>query len=132
MKQETTSELNGVKQPSTQRWLEHTLVLALIIVAGVGLSGCAETGGVGYSSAYYAPDYGPYYGDYGYDGYPYWGGGPYLGSSIIIGGRSHRGYYGGHHFAHDFRGNTGFQRSSFRGSAGGFRAGAPGGGGRRR
>lgn len=72
---------------------------ALLIIAVLGLSGCA----VGYDTGYYTPTYTGYYGDYGYVGGPYWGAGPYVGSTIVIGGRTHRGYYGRHHYAHDWR-----------------------------
>jgi hypothetical protein len=95
-------------------------IAALCGWALMGLSGCVATGvGVGYGSSYYAPSYAGYYGDYGYDGYPYWGAGPYVGSTIVIAGRSHRPYWGGHHYAHDWRATrTGrFHRAA------GFRAG---------
>src|SRR4051812_29760456 len=96
--------------------------LGMVAVCGLvvmALSGCVATGvGVGYDTGYYAPSYSGYYSDYGYGGAPYWGAGPYVGSTILIGGRSHRGYYGGHHYAHEFRGarSGGFNRgASFRG-----------------
>jgi hypothetical protein len=81
----------------------------LLAAAAIGLSGCADGGGnyaAGYGPGYYAPDYGPYYGDYGYAGNPYWGGGPYSGGEIVVGGVRHRGYYGGHHFAHQWSGGS--------------------------
>ncbi len=87
-------------------------LLAVMLIAGLGLAlgGCAVDGGYGYGASYYAPDYAPYYTDYGYNGYPYWGGGPYAGSTIVIGERSHRGYYGGHHWRGDgFRHGRGFR-----------------------
>jgi hypothetical protein len=77
------------------------LAVAMIAAAAVGLAGCA--GGyyqAGYGPGYYAPDYGSYYGDYGYGGGPYFGyGGVYGGTDIVIGGVHHHGYYGYHHFA---------------------------------
>ena len=79
--------------------MKHWLGAALLALVLCGLSGCAATGvGVGYSSGYYAPDYTGYYADYGYNGYPWWGSGPYLGGRFVVGGHSHGGYYGGHHF----------------------------------
>ena len=103
---------------------------ALLAAAAIGLSGCADGGGyaAGYGPGYYAPDYGSYYGDYGYAGGPYWGGGGYYGGEIVVGGVRHRGYYGGHHFAHEWSGAS---------RAGGVRGGnavhaAPSGGGQRR
>ena len=85
-------------------------LLGLGVIA-LALNGCA-TGDVaaGYNTAYFAPDYQPYYGAYGYDGLPYWGDGPYVDAAVIVGGREHRGYFGGHHFAHDW--------GSFRGAGG--------------
>src|SRR4051812_50097923 len=76
--------------------------LGMVAVCGLvlmGLSGCVATGvGVGYDTGYYAPSYSGYYSDYGYGGAPYWGAGPYVGRTILIGGRAHRGYYGGEYF----------------------------------
>jgi hypothetical protein len=85
------------------------MAAALVAAATIGLSGCADGGGSyagGYGSRYYAPDYGAYYGDYGYAGNPYWGGGSYYGGEIVVGGVRHRGYYGGHHFAHQWSGGS--------------------------
>jgi hypothetical protein len=79
-------------------------LLAVVLLSSGALTytGCAGEG-VAYDS-YYGPSYAGYYSDYGYNGDPYWGGGPYVGGEYVIGGSRHRGYYGGHHFAHDFRG----------------------------
>jgi hypothetical protein len=113
-------------------WAKRVSLLVVLAVAGFGYAGCVGTGaGAGYSNGYYAPSYSSYYGDYGYGGEPYWGAGSYVGNTVIIGGRSHRGYYGGHHFSRDSRGPSGgFNRggSSRGGSA--SRAGMPGGGAR--
>jgi hypothetical protein len=88
-------------------WRTRACLLVILSVGAFEFTGCVATGvGVGYDG-YYAPSYADYYGDYGYGGVPYWGGGPYVGSTIVIGGRSHRGYYGGHHFAGDFRSGRG-------------------------
>jgi len=99
--------------------VKHLLSMVMMAAVISLLSGCVATGvGVGYDTGYYAPSYASYHRDYGYDGYPYWGAGPYIGSTIVIGGRSHRGYYGGHHYTRDFRAARagGFRRSgSFRG-----------------
>jgi hypothetical protein len=76
-------------------------VAALVVIAALGLGGCAgDVYTAGYGPSYYTPDYGSYYSDYGYDGNPYWGSGRYFGGGIIVGGRHHRGSYGGHHFVH--------------------------------
>jgi hypothetical protein len=99
---------------------------ALTVLAAISFTGCA--GGyyaAGNGPAYYAPDYGPYYAEYDYGGDPYWGTGPYYGGEIAVGGVQHRGYYGGHHFAHEWGGGNA------RGG-GPSRAAAGGGGGRRR
>lgn len=85
--------------------LKSLIIPALLVVAAMSFSGCAGDYYVaGYGPAYYAPDYGPYYADYGYADYPYWGPGPYYAGEIIVGGVHHRGYYGGHHFVHEWRG----------------------------
>jgi hypothetical protein len=68
-------------------------------VAALLLGGCAAGN---YSTAYYAPDYGPYYSDYGYGGDPYYGYDPGYYGGYVIGSTRHHRYYGSHHFAHDF------------------------------
>jgi hypothetical protein len=121
----------------TRFFLKFFLFPALLVAAVIGFSGCAEDGyyASGYGRSYYAPDYGSYYGDYGYAGDPYWGAGPYSGGEIIIGGHHHHGYYGGHHFAHQ---GSGGSRAGFRGGSRGagssavHAAPAHGGGGGRR
>jgi hypothetical protein len=101
------------------------LIVAVAAVAGtLGLHGCADYAAVGVTSGYYAPDYRPYYVDYGYDGYPYWGLGPYYAGTIVVKDRDrdidiHRKvvknikviknvnrnvYYGGHHLSPSWHG----------------------------
>jgi hypothetical protein len=99
---------------------------ALMVIAAVSFTGCA--GGyyaAGYGPAYYGPDYGPYYAEYDYGGYPYWGTGAYYGGEIVVGGVHHRGYYGGHHFAHEWGGGHPrvgvFSHAAARGGGGGRR-----------
>ena len=73
-------------------------------VAALLLGGCAAP----YSTAYYAPNYGPYYSDYGYGGDPYYYGyDPGYYGGYVIGSTRHRRYYGSHHFAHDFGASRG-------------------------
>ena len=100
------------------------LVVAVTAIAGtIGLGGCADYAAVGITSGYYAPDYRPYYVDYGYDGYPYWGPAPYYAGTVVIRDRDrdidiHRKvvknvnviknvnrnvYYGGHHLSPSWR-----------------------------
>lgn len=78
-----------------------TIALSILCLGlGLTLGGCA--GGyvsTGYSGAYYAPDYSPYYGLYGYSGGPYYGYNPGYSRSFVIRGTQHRRYYGRHHFA---------------------------------
>ncbi|MGH8095026.1 MAG: hypothetical protein ACREIF_16395 [Chthoniobacterales bacterium] len=82
--------------------LKFFTTAASIAIAAVAFTGCAGDYYVaGYGPGYYAPDYAPYYGDYGYGGYPYWGPGPYYGAEIITGGVRHRASYGWHHFPHE-------------------------------
>ncbi len=106
--------INEVIQPTQPARICFTKIAAVILaLAALGLNGCVV--GAGYETGYYAPSYAGYYGDYGYAGAPYWGYGPYVGSTIVIRGRSHRGYYGRHHFSHDWRGRSGrWHRSSVR------------------
>ena len=49
------------------------LIITATLVAGVlGFNGCADYAslGVGYSDAYYVPDYRPFYAEYFYNGVP--------------------------------------------------------------
>ena len=87
--------------------------------------GCAAYPEAGYGRAYYTPDYSSYYGEYGYGGEPYpaFAGG--YGDGLFIGGVRHQGYYGSHHFGHDFMGARG---GSFR-SGGSHNSGHGGRGG---
>jgi hypothetical protein len=133
---ETNVSATQMAEPLARRsWWKHASLLAVLALGAFGYTGCVATGvGVGYDTGYYAPSYSTYYGDYGYGGAPYWGVGPYVGSTVIIGGRSHRGYYGGHHFARDYRGGrTHFSRAGFsRRGAGGSRPAISGRRGERR
>jgi hypothetical protein len=83
------------------RFLRHIGAAAVLIFTAFAFGGCAV--GAGYDTGYYAPSYAGYYADYGYTGGPYWGRGPYVGSTIVVSGRTHRGYYGRHHYSHDWR-----------------------------
>jgi hypothetical protein len=133
MKQTHLSATEVAEPLNEPTWLKRAALVAVLAFAGFGYTGCVATGvGVGYDTGYYAPSYSPYYADYGYGGDPYWGAGPYVGSTVIIGGRSHRGYYGEHHFARDYRGGrTSFSRGEFsRGRAGGSRPAISAGGAR--
>jgi hypothetical protein len=95
------------------------LLIATVSVAAVLLAfgGCADyaTVGVGYSDAYYVPDYHPFYGAYFYDGYPWWGSGPYVINKYVVKDVDKRiavnrnVYYGGHHFV----GNAGLRGRGF-------------------
>jgi hypothetical protein len=80
------------------------MVAATILPSTLGLIGCADYAAVGYSATYYEPDYHPLYGYYVYDGAPWWG--PdvtYVRNNIIVrGGDHHHGWYGGHHFPHEW------------------------------
>jgi hypothetical protein len=101
------------------------IVVAIVLAGAIGFTGCADYAAVGVSSGYYAPDYRPYYVDYGYDGYPYWGPGPYYAGLVVVRDRDrdhHRHrvvrnvevtenvnrniYYGGHHFSPSSRGRS--------------------------
>ena len=81
-------------------------VASLLMAAMLGCAGCADYAsvGVGYGDAYYAPDYRPFYGAYFYDGYPWWGSGPYVVNKYVVKDVHQRinvnrnGYYGRHHF----------------------------------
>ena len=107
----------------------RTIALALLCAMGSALilGGCADQ----YGGAYYAPDYGSYYGSYGYGGGPYYYGydSSYYGA-YNVGGVRHSRYYGGHHFAHDFGGNAGRGNSAPHASGpGAAHVGGGGGGG---
>ena len=77
-----------------------------------GGRGGGSYAGRGYGRAFYSPRYNRYYGDYGYGGDPYDFGGYGYDDGFDVGGYRHRGYYGGHHYSHDFRGG---QRGAVRG-----------------
>jgi hypothetical protein len=105
-------------------WLKGAkAACAALLLGGFALSlgGCAGYYEPGFTGAYYDPDYAPYYPDYGYNDGLYGGFGAYTGD-VFIGGIHHHGYYGGHHFSHDFHGG-GFR------SGGGFHGGGFHGGG---
>ena len=84
------------------------LIATAPFLAGVlGFSGCADYAsvGVGYSDAYYVPDYRPLYIDYFYDGVPYWGPNiAYIQKKVVVKdvdrniNVNRNIYYGGHHF----------------------------------
>jgi hypothetical protein len=95
-----------------------SICLALLLgAAALTMNGCAGYYEPGFGSSYYSPDYGSYYGDYGYN-YAPWDYGAY-GGDILIGGIHHHGYYGGHHFGHDFHGSGGgFHGGGFHGGGG--------------
>jgi hypothetical protein len=85
------------------------LIIAIALVGTVlgiiGFNGCADYAavGVGYSAAYYAPDYRPFYGYYAYDGVPWWGANvTYVRNNVVVRGDHHRAWYGGHHFTRDW------------------------------
>ena len=91
-----------------------------LIAGTIGLSGCADYVGVtaGYGSAYYVPDYRPYYAGYYYDGAPWWG--PnyyYVRKKVVVKdidkhvNVNRNVYYGGHHFMRDRAGKRTFARS---------------------
>jgi hypothetical protein len=87
------------------------IVTALVCAAVLGFDGCVDYVGVGYSDAYYVPDYRPFYAEYFYNGVPYWG--PdidYVRKKVVIRDVDKRInlnkniYYGGHHIVRDWRG----------------------------
>jgi len=123
MKSHTGGLITKQSGNSGRNWRRVTrAVCAALLLGGTmfTMGGCAGYYEPGFGSAYYSPDYGPYYGDYGY-AYSPWDYGGY-GGDILIGGVRHHGYYGGHHFGHDFHGGGG----GFHGGGGGH-----GGGGHR-
>lgn len=109
------------------RCLAKSLKIASMacVLAGIAAisGGCAGYYQPGYSRAYYAPDYSPYYADYGYggDSYPYGG---Y--DEIVVGGNRHRGYYGHHHLGGEFTARAPSGHGG-RGGGGGGHGGAGGG-----
>jgi hypothetical protein len=87
------------------------------------LGGCADYAsvGVGYSDAYYVPDYRPYYGGYVYDGVPWWGPNVYYTRKKVVVKDVDKHvdvnkniYYGGHHFVDGRRGARPVARAAFR------------------
>ncbi len=101
------------------------LSMTALVCAAV-LAGCADYAsvGVGYTNAYYVPDYTPFYAEYYYDGLPYWGPNiTYIRKKVVVKdvdkhvNVSRNIYYGGHHFlgAGNWRGPRPAAR------AGGFR-----------
>jgi hypothetical protein len=111
----------------TNTWTVKLLIITAVLLAGIlGFSGCADFVGVGYSDAYYVPDYRPFYADYYYDGVPYWG--PdvaYIRKKVVVKdvdkhiNVNRNIYYGGHHFVG--AGNFVGPRPGPRGGGGGFR-----------
>ncbi|MGZ4971913.1 MAG: hypothetical protein ACXWDN_04065 [Limisphaerales bacterium] len=82
------------------------LSMTALVCAAV-LAGCADYAsvGVGYTNAYYVPDYTPFYAEYYYDGLPYWGPNiTYIRKKVVVEdvdkhvNVSRNIYYGGHHF----------------------------------
>lgn len=82
---------------------QRTVIVFWLVCGSVAaflLGGCVAGD---YATAYYAPDYGPYYSDYGYGGDPYYYGyDPGYYGGYAIGSTRHGRYYGSHHFSHDF------------------------------
>jgi hypothetical protein len=82
------------------------LIMTALVCAAV-LAGCADYAsvGVGYTNAYYVPDYTPFYAEYYYDGLPYWGPNfTYIRKKVVVRdvdthvNVNRNIYYGGHHF----------------------------------
>jgi hypothetical protein len=104
---------------------------AVLIAAALGFGGCADYAamGVGYSDAYYVPDYHPFYAGYFYDGYPWWGSSPYFTKKVVVKdidkqvNVNRNVYYGGHHLSGDWgsRGPRSFAHIGRRGGPGGHR-----------
>ena len=103
--------------------LKNQIVMTLLMGASVGLGGCADYAsvGVGYSGAYYVPDYRPFYAEYYYDGLPWWGPNYYYSKNKIVVKDVDRQvnvnrnlYYGGHHFAPYGRGRVAAIRANGR------------------
>jgi hypothetical protein len=88
------------------------ILTATLAAVMFGFNGCADYVGVGYGSAYYAPDYTPFYSAYVYDGVPWWGPNAYyIRKKVVVKdvdkhvNVNKNVYYGGHHFARDWRGS---------------------------
>src|SRR6267143_5153325 len=92
--------------------VKFVIMTATLLVGVLGLNGCADYAsvGIGYSDAYYVPDYRPFYAEYFYNGVPYWG--PditYIRKKVVIRdvrrqvNVSRNIYYGGHHIVRDWR-----------------------------
>ena len=92
--------------------VKFVIMTATLLVGVLGLNGCADYAsvGIGYSGAYYVPDYRPFYAEYFYNGVPYWG--PditYIRKKVVIRdvrrqvNVSRNIYYGGHHIVRDWR-----------------------------
>jgi len=112
----------GRSQNPVSRWLKAAKMIGRAFLLGIFLlvmNGC----GGGYGGAFYTPNYGSYYGDYGYHGeaYPDFGGS--YGGDIIVGGVRHQGHYGGHHMGNDFHGGGGSHGSHSSGRGGGGHSG---------
>ena len=87
------------------------MAAASLTVGVLGLGGCADYVGVGYGSAYYVPDYSPFYAAYYYDGIPYWGPNFYYTRKKVVVkdvdkhiNVNRNVYFGEHHFVRDRRG----------------------------
>jgi hypothetical protein len=100
------------------------LCAAFVVILFAVCGGCGDYTAVGvaggYGPAYYAPDYVPLFGFYGYDGFPYWGNNVYVRNRIVVRDRDrdvHKTvyknvYYGGHHIARNWGGRTPFRSGS--------------------
>jgi hypothetical protein len=99
------------------------IIAAILLVTAVTFNGCADYASVdvasGYGRAYYAPDYGPYFSAYYYDGIPWWGPNAYyVRKKVIVKDVdkhvdvNRNVYYGGHHLVRDWRRNRSFTPSS--------------------
>lgn len=92
--------------------MKFVIMTATLRLGALGLNGCADYAsvGIGYSDAYYVPDYRPFYTAYFYNGVPYWG--PninYVRKKVVI-RDVHRHvavnrniYFGSHHIVRDWR-----------------------------
>lgn len=104
----------------TNTWTVKLLIMTALLLAGIlAFNGCADYAsvGVGYSDAYYVPDYRPFYASYYYDGVPYWG--PdiaFINKKIVVKdvdknvNVTKNIYYGGHHLVRDWQGARGKAR----------------------
>jgi hypothetical protein len=89
----------------TNTWTAKLVIMMALLTGILGFSGCADFVGVGYTDAYYVPDYRPFYADYYYDGVPYWGPNiAYIRKKVVVKdvdkhiNVNRNIYYGGHHF----------------------------------